>query len=126
MIPTLTILLGLIVIVTSPAIAVDPGGERVFFESARQQGEIRHDIPVRSRDCGVRADTTWYGDYQVIGGECYVLSSLSMPAVMWTFDGGNGPVSPPSPLIPHGQGWSAHDMTANLTEVSRLATTSLR
>jgi len=62
-----------------------------------------------------RADTTWYGDYQLVGGEYYARSSSRKADVMWTFDRGNGPDAEhalPNAII-NGEGWLAKDLTAN-------------
>jgi len=62
-----------------------------------------------------RADTTWYGDYQLVGGKYYARSSSRKEDVMWTFDRGNGPDAEhalPNAII-NGEGWLGKDLTAN-------------
>jgi hypothetical protein len=54
----------------------------------------------------LRADTTWFGDYQIIGGEYHARSSGTKADVAWTFDRGNGPTGDPS-RITNGEGWKA-------------------
>jgi hypothetical protein len=62
----------------------------------------------------VRADTTWYGRYQIIDGVYYARSAQNdRQSVVWTFDRGDGPVDPPLPLIPNGEGWTVEDLTAD-------------
>jgi hypothetical protein len=75
---------------------------------------------------GVRADTTWYGDFQIINGEYYARSAVNDKAsVMWTFDRGNGPFNPPAPLLPNGEGWSKRDLTTSLEFYGRVIDNSL-
>ncbi|MDM7915501.1 MAG: hypothetical protein QUU85_09600 [Candidatus Eisenbacteria bacterium] len=59
----------------------------------------------------LRADTTWYGSYQLIGGEYYAVSGSEKSDVIWTFDRGIGPMGDPR-VIDGGEGWAAIDMTA--------------
>lgn len=68
---------------------------------------------------GARADTTWYGDYEIIGGEYYARSGAEKMDVAWTFDRGNGPFDPPPPLIPNGEGWIFSDRTLDNTPYFR-------
>jgi hypothetical protein len=74
----------------------------------------------------VRADTTWYGDFQILNGEYYARSAVNdKAAVRWTFDRGNGPFNPPAPLIPNGEGWTKRDLTAPLDLYGRVIDSSL-
>lgn len=122
---TLPILIGLLVVTVVSAFAAVSGNQVLPMERAHMKGELWNDIPV-STTASVRGDTTWYGDYQVIGGVYYARSAFNnRHSVEWTFDRGNGPVSPPAPLIPNGEGFSYRDLTANTTTYFRVIDNTL-
>ena len=81
-------------------------------ERASRPGDCWNDLPPGRAGAIVRADTSWYGDYQVIGDEYYARSSSSKLDVMWTFDRGNGPTDDPRRIY-NGEGWKARDFTLN-------------
>ncbi len=110
---SLPILIGLLVVSAVSAFAMVSGDDLLPMDRAPMKGEMWNDVPV-SETGGVRADTTWFGDYQVIGGVYYARSALNDRAsVTWTFDRGNGPNNPPYPLIHNGEGWTSRDQTVN-------------
>jgi hypothetical protein len=86
----------------------------------KEQGS---DLPRRQAPV-VRADTTWYGGYQVIGGEYYARSGSFKPTVAWTFDRGDGPHGVPG-RIENGEGWTAEDLTENHETFFRVIDASL-
>jgi hypothetical protein len=90
------------------------------------RGEPWQDAPVRSAGREVlRAETVWYGRYQIIGEEYYALSITDKADVMWTFDRGEGPVDPPPPLLSQGGGWSVQDRTEDLDTYFRVVDSNL-
>ncbi|MFB3907091.1 MAG: FlgD immunoglobulin-like domain containing protein [Candidatus Eisenbacteria bacterium] len=119
---TLPILAGLLLLTAVSAFAVSTEGTLPASRwlTPADQGS---DIPVRVTDV-LRADTTWYGDFQIIGGQYYARSSLSKESVMWTFDRGNGPFGDPN-VIENGEGWAVRDETANIATYFKAIDASL-
>ena len=78
----------------------------ILTRQAVLPGELEND---HSRSgLAVRADTLWYGDYEVIDGIYYARSSADRADVLWTFDRGSGPFGDPD-RIEDGGGWRAVD-----------------
>jgi len=100
--------LRLLFLLALPAI-VFANTPRPLCERPLPHGEARDDVNPRAPS--VRADTTWFGDYQIIGGEYHARSSATLASVMWTFDRGNGPTNDPNRIF-NGEGWKAVDLTA--------------
>ena len=67
----LPILIGLLVVGTGVANAAENNGQPLLMQAAPMAGETWNDIPVRSNDFGLRADSTFYGQYYDISGEYY-------------------------------------------------------
>jgi hypothetical protein len=105
------------------ALAVDPG------VASRTVNVAPRDVSLGRPAAGpagpanaqaVRSDTTWFGGHQLIGGDYYALPGSSKNSVAWTFDRGTGPFPPlPADVVPYGEGWKAHDATANTTAYFR-------
>lgn len=98
----------------------DNGGRPLPMQRGLLPGERWSDIPVRNQDAGLRADTTWYGQYEIIGTTYYAIGSTNDQAQgSWTFDRGIGPVGadlfdqPFGDAIDNGEGWSVLDATAD-------------
>jgi hypothetical protein len=72
----------------------------------------------------MRADTTWFGDFQIIGGQYHARSGPTKQSVAWTFDRGNGPTNDPN-RITNGEGWASIDLTRNTITYFRIADASL-
>jgi hypothetical protein len=105
---------------TLTAIAVDSPRPSLTFAPVPLVA-LTESIRLDGTNASVRADTTWFGDYRVIAGEYYARSALNdKRGVMWTFDRNNGPSSPPSPLIPNGEGFSCRDLTTNTSTYFRV------
>ncbi len=116
----------LILIAAAMALQACPAGGVTHEDRPRyDRALLPWDAPSQGTQAGERADTTWYGDYEVIGGEYYARSAATKMEVAWTFDRGNGPFDPPPPFIPNGAGWSNQDLTQNLAEYSRVIDASL-
>lgn len=101
---------------------------RQLFPCMRSLGvplrtEQGSDLP-RRQTPAVRADTTWYGGYQVVGGEYYARSGSYKPAAAWTFDRGDGPHGVPGRLE-NGEGWAVADLTENHDTLFRVIDSSL-
>jgi hypothetical protein len=118
-------LIGLLVVTVVSAFAAVSGNQVLPMERAHMKGELWNDIPVNNTT-GVRGDTVWYGDYQIISGEYYARSLLNdKNGVKWTFDRGNGPINPPAPVLPNGEGFVVRDLTANTTTYFRVIDNTL-
>jgi hypothetical protein len=115
----------LLVVTGAGALAAPGDGSDNLFERALLPGEVPYDVPLRNPDAGSRGDTTWYGQYEVIGGEYYAIGFDNRIDGCWTFDRGTGPIDPPPPLIENGAGWSAEDQTANVATYFRLVDATL-
>ena len=113
----LPILVGLLVVAAGSAFAVNTGDKPLPFTMGPMPGEVANDLPIRVNDFGLRADTTWYGQYTDIGGEYYAIDFLNDRASgCWTFDRGTGPAGVRTHVITNGEGWSVRDLTANESE----------
>jgi hypothetical protein len=80
--------------------------EPILTRQAVLPGEFESDFP-RST-VSLRADTVWYGDYEIIDGTYYARSSTNRGDVLWTVDRGNGPFGDPDRLE-NGAEWKAVD-----------------
>lgn len=109
----LPILVGLLVVGTAVAYAAENNGQPLLMKAAPMPGEIWNDIPIRSNDFGLRADSTFYGQYYEDGGEYYAFSFDNKSDGSWTFDRGTGPPPGRADVIPNGEGWLMSDLTAN-------------
>ncbi len=104
----------LLVLDVSSAVGAGRGELPFTMQRAQVPADLAREPHHEIAERGLRADTVWYGDYQIIGGEYYARSALNdEEAVRWTFDRGNGPFDPPPPLIHNGAGWTSKDLTAN-------------
>lgn len=122
---TLPILIGLFFVATTAALAVNTG-DRILPMEQRLPGNLGNDAPSRLTDnWGLRqeADTTWWGQYQVINGEYYAMSFQNRSDAVWDFESGL-PQGDPN-VIPGGEGWSAIDQTEQVAEYFRAIDSSL-
>jgi hypothetical protein len=129
---TLPILIGLLVVTTTSAFAAYDNGRALPMQRGLIGGESWTDIPIRDHGIGLRADTTWYGQYTIVGTDYYALPFFNDPDNgNWNFDRGTGPSG--ALLFPQlfgepiedGEGWSVRDMTVNDTEYFRVISTDL-
>lgn len=97
----------------SSTLAATSDVQQKLYERALIPGETFGDIPIRAADAGLRSDSTWYGQHELIGDEYYAIPFDNKAEGSWTFDRGAGPFSPPAPYIDDGEGWWAIDQTAN-------------
>ncbi len=87
------------------------------------RGEQGSDLPHRQIP-PPRADTTWFGGYQLIDGEYYARSGSFKPSIAWTFDRGDGPHGDPN-RVENGEGWAAVDRTENQAAYFRVVDATL-
>ncbi|MBD3160829.1 MAG: hypothetical protein GF346_01645 [Candidatus Eisenbacteria bacterium] len=76
------------------------------------------DSPLRPPEFGIRADTTWYGQYEVLDGEYYAIPYGSKTEAVWSFESGL-PTGDPD-VIEGGEGWKAIDRSAQTDEYFRV------
>ncbi len=97
------------------AFAASSGGETLLFERAipKEEQDIRS---VLGGDrAGMRADTTWFGQHEMIDGEYYGIPFGNKAEGSWTFDRGTGPIGEPG-YLDNGEGWSSVDLTVDIDE----------
>jgi len=87
------------------------------------KGDQLFDAPLRANTGGARAETTWYGYYDRVGGQYIARHSTVKNDVVWTFDRG-GPTDDPN-VIYNGEGWAGKDMTVNDALYFRVIDSSL-
>ena len=118
----LAVSLGALLLVASGTEAVTPRHQALMYKRALFPGELWNDVPIPAANNSARADTNWYGDYEIRSGVYYARTSTNKNEVLWTFDRGNGPQhsNPYAPYydpdwnrIENGEGWYARDLTAN-------------
>ena len=112
---TFLILPTLLVALVVSAFGVGDEREGVFYQRGLISGEEWATFPSRTHDLGFRADTTWFGQYQVIGDQYYAVGFSTKQEGSWTFDRDLGPDGGGN-VIPDGEGWTFRDMTTNLRD----------
>jgi hypothetical protein len=119
------ILMALLLMSSMPVRSKESTREPLPFHLLPELLESRVDHHVGTSG-NLRADTVWFGGYQIINGDYYARSAVNdKQSVMWTFDRGQGPFNPPPPLIPSGEGFARRDLTRDASTYFRVIDVSV-
>ena len=102
----------LIALLFTTTLATPGDQERPRFCRGDVTGTDWAEIPARGFGPLPEADTTWFGQYELVGDEYYALAFDNKIEGSWTFDLGTGPGGGGN-LIPNGEGWTFQDLSVN-------------